>query len=210
MFELSTIAACISGVAPGTVEAIIRVESAGNPLALATNPRQTLPPVRTLAQARELLDKLLAQGVNVDIGLMQINSQHLKRFSVSGRDLLDPCTNVFVGSSILASDYQRALLKHQGNAQNALRAALSAYNTGSLSRGLTNGYVNKILEAAGITDGPAGVPKVIMSSPMRVEFNTGENNAATPVQVVANKDGDQSLLWRVDPKRSGARWSGTR
>ena len=51
---------------------------------------------------------------------------------------------------ILTADYAEAA-RRQGEGQPALRAALSAYNTGDFSRGFRNGYVARYY-------GPGGVP----------------------------------------------------
>src|SRR5690606_23328138 len=55
----------------------------------------------------------------------------------------------------------------------ALRAALSCYNTGNFRRGLANGYVGKVLTQAGIKV-PALVPLTDATAPQAV--------AGTPAQ----------------------------
>lgn len=62
---------------------------------------------------------------SVDVGLMQINSQHFKtlnRFNISEQSLLDPCVNVHVGAWILS----RAIKEHGPTWR-----AVGAYNAGS-------------------------------------------------------------------------------
>ena len=145
------ILACANGVSPVTTAAIIQVESAGAPLAIATNPYRSLPAVKDIEQAAALVDGLLKQGVNVDIGLMQINSQHLPKLGLTPKALLDPCTNIYIGTTILHQAYARRS-KRESSSQNALRSALSIYNTGSPTNGKRNGYVDKVLSAAGLTD----------------------------------------------------------
>ena len=47
---------------------------------------------------------------SIDIGVMQVNSSHLKRladFGIEKSDLLQPCTNVMVGAWVLATNIQK-------------------------------------------------------------------------------------------------------
>lgn len=144
MVEIALIAACSNGVAPETLQAIIDTESGGRVLAIATNPPRQLPNVTTAEEAGRLLNDLIAKRISVDIGLMQINSQHIARFKLQPADLFDPCTNIFVGSTILSEGYSEAS-KRLGPGQAALREALSIYNTGDPRAGFSNGYVGRVV-----------------------------------------------------------------
>ena len=133
--------ACAANVAPVTLAAVIRVESAGDPLALHVNglvgpqPRPT-----SLADAVNLAERAIHLGYSVDLGLMQVNSRNLAALGYSIRQVLDPCTNIRGGARILTADYAEAA-RSRGEGQAALQAALSAYNTGDFDRGFSNGYV---------------------------------------------------------------------
>ena len=77
------------------------------------------------------------------MGYAQINSQHysnpdgfLKKAGYRVEDMLDPCTNLRAGALILGEAYLR---------YHDIRQALSVYNTGSTTKGFTNGYVDKVL-----------------------------------------------------------------
>ncbi|RNK88855.1 transglycosylase, partial [Xanthomonas vasicola pv. vasculorum] len=72
-------------------------------------------------------------GRSTDIGLMQINSQHLGKFGLTPIDLLDPCTNIRVGTTILSQNYAQTWAKYRAE-KPALLGALSMYNTGNESR----------------------------------------------------------------------------
>lgn len=143
--------ACAANVAPVTLEAVIRVESGGNPLAINVNHLSGPQPRPTsLADAVAAAQSYVARGYNVDLGLMQVNSRNLAALGVTIEQVLDPCANVRAGAVILTANYAEAV-RSRGEGQRALQAALSAYNTGSFYRGFANGYVARYY-------GPGGVP----------------------------------------------------
>ena len=133
--------ACAPNIAPATLEAVIGVESGGNPLAINVNGVRVQPPLATsAAEAARTAESYILRGYSVDIGLMQVNSRNLAALGVTVELVLDPCTNIRSGAAILASDYAEAARRY-GEGQAALQAALSAYNTGDFARGFGNGYV---------------------------------------------------------------------
>ena len=142
MIDAALIQACAPNVEAETVLAIIRVESGGDLIALATNRPSgavRLRP-RDFALAVALATAEIRRGNSVDIGLMQINSRNLPRLGLTVETVLDPCRNLAAGARILTDAYDTASRKH-GDGQGALRAALSAYNTGNQLAGFRNGYV---------------------------------------------------------------------
>jgi type IV secretion system protein VirB1 len=143
--------ACATNVAPVTLEAVVRVESGGNPFALHVNglvgPQ---PQPATVADAVRLAERYIRRGYSVDLSLMQVNSRNLAALGYSIAQVLDPCTNIRAGAAILTANYAEAV-RSRGEGQAALQAALSAYNTGNFFRGFANGYVAKYY-------GPGGVP----------------------------------------------------
>jgi len=146
---LALVLTCAPAVHPNTMLAIVRVESGGNAVAVNVNsaagPRSHRP--RDLDAAVAIVDAAITAGDSADIGLMQINTKNLGWLRLTVRDAFDPCKNVAAGAEVLARNYQRALATHPPG-QPALRAALSAYNTGSLSRGFANGYVQRFYAGA--------------------------------------------------------------
>ncbi|MES2206794.1 MAG: lytic transglycosylase domain-containing protein [Pseudomonadota bacterium] len=139
---------CAPHVAPETMAAIVRTESQFQPLAIGINGGARL--VRQPATKKEAVitaKSLIGQGYNIDLGLGQVNSSNLAKTSLSIEDAFDPCRNLAASSSILKNNYERARQK-QLNSQEALFAALSAYNTGNFSKGFTNGYVQKVVANA--------------------------------------------------------------
>jgi type IV secretion system protein VirB1 len=145
--------ACAANIAPATLEAVIQVESRGDPLLLYVNGLGAAQP-RHAADAKDaaaLARGYIAQGYSVDLGLMQVNSRNLAALGYTVEQLLDdPCTNIRAGAAVLTADYAAAVRTH-GDGQPSLQAALSAYNTGDFHRGFANGYVARYY-------GPGGSP----------------------------------------------------
>lgn len=148
MIDAALIEACAPAVAVETIQAIVRVESGGDPLALASNRPSGAKRLRasSITEAIAITMREIRAGNSVDIGLMQINSRNLARLNLSVETVLEPCANIAAGAAILTESYDRAV-KFHGDGQPALHAALSAYNTGNLQRGFQNGYVAKYTTA---------------------------------------------------------------
>lgn len=139
---------CGAGVHPDTLNAIIKVESNYNQLAIYDNTTGASYRPQSKEQAIYLTGNFLSSGHSIDIGLMQINSQHLAKLNIDYKDLFDPCYNIAIGTKILSSFYREHA---RGNPTDqpdmTLLKALSSYNTGNPRKGKR--YVNKILKAAG-------------------------------------------------------------
>jgi len=127
--------------------AVVAVESGGDALALHDNTLGRSFRARDRAQAATWAGILIGMGHSVDLGLSQIDSSSLGWVGLSVADAFDPCRNLRAGSTILGWDYASASARF-GPGQTALRAALGAYNTGSLYEGAA--YVDRILAAAGL------------------------------------------------------------
>jgi len=142
-------ALCAPTVSPITLSAIVRTESGGNPHALHINgPAAGLThSPRNREEAAQVAHRALDAGYSVDLGLMQVNTNTARPFHYSVEQLLDPCTNLAVGSSILTQAYSHTARLY-GPGQRALRIALSIYNTGSPRRGIENGYVRRVVRRA--------------------------------------------------------------
>jgi type IV secretion system protein VirB1 len=139
--------ACALNVAPATVQAIINVESSGNPIALNVNRLGHAVHPHDAAEAAAMARTYINRGYSVDLGLMQINSRNLADLGLTVEQALDPCTNIRGGGEILRADYASAAQRF-GEGQGALLAALSAYNTGTFDRGFRNGYVSRYFASA--------------------------------------------------------------
>lgn len=139
---------CAPNVGVRTMTAIVRVESAGDPLAIHDNTIDRAFSPHSNAEAVAWAKQLIALNHSVDLGLAQINNANLPRLGMSLREAFDACTNLRGGATILGSDYRQAAVQF-GPGQFALRRAIGAYNTGSLFAGAT--YVARILAAAGLS-----------------------------------------------------------
>jgi type IV secretion system protein VirB1 len=148
-------------IAPlNTLRAVVQVESSGNPNAMQIDfPKAllkrwglamgTLRLKRQPINQREALNWLAYfqnYDIFVDLGLMQVSTAEAKRRGVSSESLFEPCTNLRVGWQILEDDY-RIEQQTYGPGQEALRHAISRYNTGDPQKGIANGYLGRVLAA---------------------------------------------------------------
>lgn len=144
MIDLLFIQMCSTpGVHPRTTLEIIRVESGFNEFAI--NPNQSslrIPSASSKSEAILISRGLVEKGLSPDLGLMQINYKNLKRYSFTLEESFEPCANIRLGSKILKENYLQAR-RLMGDSEMALKAALSAYNTGNFKAGFGNGYVEK-------------------------------------------------------------------
>ena len=149
MIDLPALAQqCAPTVAIETIAAVVSHESKTNPFAIGINggARISRQPVNQ-QEAIETAKKLLGMGLSIDLGLAQINIVNLSRLGLTVEQVFEPCTNLRAAQTVLRACYDPAARRH-GHGQVALQAALSCYNTGSYSRGLSNGYVASVYKLA--------------------------------------------------------------
>ena len=142
--------ACAPAIAPDTMLAVIGVESSGNPYAIGVVDGRLERQPETLAEAVSTARALEAAGWNYSVGLAQVNRQHFDRFGFDGARAFDPCANVAAGAEILAECYGRARAGERDE-QQALRAALSCYYSGTFTVGQRadasgTSYVDRIMQ----------------------------------------------------------------
>ncbi|MEZ0411247.1 lytic transglycosylase domain-containing protein [Escherichia coli] len=149
---------CAPTVHHDTMLDMAKVESGLNPFAIAvvTTPIKSYLP-KNRQEAIERINALEKADQDYSIGLMQINRRNFNRFSVTGQDLLDPCTNMRVAEKIMVDCYNRG---------RSLKNALSCYYSGNFETGQkkekafsNTSYVERI---AGKELSPT--PKVIVPS----------------------------------------------
>lgn len=174
---------CAPHVAPSTMNAIVQVESGGNPLAMNINGEQRL--------ARQPKDKqeasrwaawLISHGYSVDLGLAQVNSRNLQRLGVTAAQMFEPCDNLKSGAKILTENYAAAA-RQLGPERQATAAAISAYNTGNYRSGISNGYVAKVAAAANGTDTDAPPLVATKKSSGATRANLADSGSAKVVWV---------------------------
>lgn len=146
---LQLIGACAPTVAPTTLASVLRAESGFDPNLLHVNGAGggDIHPATQADAIVQAIELVVVQRKSVDLGLSQLNSVNLQALGLSVAEALDPCKNLAGAAKVLSAGY-RAASQAQPDPQQALRMALSAYNTGSPSRGFANGYVGKVEQAA--------------------------------------------------------------
>lgn len=136
---------CAPSVAPEIMEKLVRTESGFNRFAIGVNgaERRSHTPTSHVEAVRIARD-LISQGHSIDMGLGQINSANLEWLGLTLDAVFDSCTNLNASERVLRDGYDRAR-KRGSNPETALHQALSAYNTGTFTRGFSNGYVERVM-----------------------------------------------------------------
>ena len=158
---ITLIAGCAPGAAPSTMLAVATTESALYPYAISVNrPTQIAQAIglansqiqlarqpRSKQEAIQWMRWLLGHGVTVSVGLLQVNTENAGLFHLRPEQLFEPCTNIAVGSALLAQAYatEKRLAPYDPD---ALLRALSRYNSGTYDLGFDNGYVATVLRNA--------------------------------------------------------------
>jgi len=174
---------CAPNVDSSTLRAVVTGESSHNPLAININKgKQLVNKPKTKEEAILIVNKLLKDGVNFDAGMGQINSKNMEWLKLSSADLFDSCKNLEAAAKVLIYCYKTASKKF-GEGQKSLRAALSCYNTGSLERGFSNGYVKKIVQHSKTRRNKFTVPAILDDGDVSA-FDSTQKNLAS----VENKD----------------------
>jgi type IV secretion system protein VirB1 len=136
---------CAANVPVSTLEAIARTESALYPYALSINRPHQFARRQGWNRGTITLERQPAslEEAIVSIGLLQVNIEHAALLHLTAEQLFDPCTNLRSGAALLSTTYAETARIH-GEGFAALDSALSYYNTGSPTAGLTNGYVQQV------------------------------------------------------------------
>lgn len=145
--QLST--ACAPTVALNAMRAIVASESNFKIYAIGVNgPRHISHNPKSFDEAVRVAKGLIADGKSIDLGLGQINIANFEHLGLSVETVFDPCTNLKAAEAVLRDGYERAR-KAGADPDRAYEMALSAYNTGSFTKGFENGYVSRVLKNTG-------------------------------------------------------------
>ena len=149
---------CAPEIATEAVVPLVVTESGGDALAVNVNKG---PRVRagSVGEGAAIVRRYMAAGYTVDVGLAQINSANFVRLGVTVEQVFEPCTNLKLASTVLQQGYGMATRYYTG--LDAISATYSLYNTGTLTRGIRNGYVGRVWTAAanlGSVQAPPAMP----------------------------------------------------
>lgn len=146
---------CAPEIATEALVPLVVTESGGDDLSINVNKG---PRVRaaTVAEGAALVRRYMVAGYTVDVGLAQINSANFARLGITVEQAFEPCTNLHLASSVLQAGYGLASRHYSG--LDAISAAYSLYNTGTLTRGFRNGYVARVWSSASAMGSIAAPP----------------------------------------------------
>ena len=142
----SLLALCAPLVHPATAQALVSVESAGNPYAIGVVGGRLDRQPRNLGEALVTVRRLAADRWNFSIGLAQINRHNLGRLGLTLRSGFEPCQNLRAMQSILVACLERAVPARR--APEPVHQALSCYYSGNSTIGFQHGYVQRVLGMA--------------------------------------------------------------
>lgn len=179
---------CAPNVSPVTMAAIVEQESGFNPYAIGVNGDYILErQPQTKEEAIETVLWLEQEGQkSLDLGLGQISTKNREHYELSLNDSFDACKNLSVAADILTKNYASAIAKgFQG--QDALTAAISQYNTGSITAGFENGYVQKVV--SNVSPEAIQVPSLSNKvAPVQLEAHQTVSIKKYPPESIYHKD----------------------
>lgn len=153
---------CAPEVATEAVVPLVVTESGGNTLQINVNKGPRVQ-AASVERAATLVSRYMAAGYTVDVGLAQVNSGNFARFGVSVEQAFEPCTNLRLASAVLQEGYARASRVFAG--LDAISATYSLYNSGSMTRGLRNGYVGRVWANAAASGAIDAAPSLAVTQP---------------------------------------------
>ena len=190
MFDLST---CPDFAVPASVmQAIIRVESAGNPYAIGVVGDTLMRQPKNLLEAVATARQLENAGHNYSVGLAQVNRINFAAQKITSFEhAFGACANVLAGSRILADCYKRSLSDWP--------KAFSCYYSGNFETGFKHGYVQKVMAqfqnpSANALISESYFPKTLIKQLKESPLIQNESSNSN----IGQKEGDRAAIAR-DP-----------
>ena len=135
---------CAPQVSPVLMQALVRAESAWQPLAIGMDKAQgAVKQPATLAEAIATAKDLAAAGRRFSVGLAQIHVSNVALYGMTWEQAFDACQNLALGQKILWNFYHRASASGYSGVA-AIWAALRGYNSGGVDRAVSDEYANRI------------------------------------------------------------------
>lgn len=127
------VAECAPNVEASTMQALVMHESSGNPYAIGSDPPIAEQP-KNKEEAILMAKSLIDMGVNVSLGLGQINHKNFNALKMTIETAFEYCPNIKAADKILSDCFKRA--SNEGyKEQEALQAAFSCYYSNNFKRG---------------------------------------------------------------------------
>ncbi len=120
---------CTNGVHPETVIAIIEFVTGRDPYVmtmLAADGKRISASTENRREAIRKSIEYIEADIPISVGLMQVSDRYWLEYDVTVMDMLEPCTNIRVGTTILKRQYLEAV-NDVGLNNHAMRIALSRY-----------------------------------------------------------------------------------
>ncbi|MBO9648888.1 MAG: transglycosylase SLT domain-containing protein [Variovorax sp.] len=119
---------------------VVHVESSANPYAIGVVGGRLQRQPKNLEEAVATARMLEAKGYNFSLGIAQVNRHNLQKYGLDSHEkAFDPCSNLSVGSRILAGCYT--------SAGGDWGKAFSCYYSGNFVKGFQDGYVQKVYDS---------------------------------------------------------------
>ncbi len=185
-------------VSPDVLISVASTESGLDPLAIHDNATGAVLHPETRGEAIALAYRLIAANHRPDLGLMQINSPaNMRRTGLTVESAFDPCASIRAGAQVLLDDYQDGATTREKRV--AVLRALSAYNTGNSTAGLTT-YVPSVLTSARkVIPALATLGLAPFADFHRPPVQERVNNAAAPNEVFIHPaSGTRELVFSVN------------
>lgn len=184
---------CAPQIATETLAAVVSVESSFQPFAIRINSDHPLADQpSTKAEAIESATILIAEGVDIDLGLGGINSGDLGRLGLTVGNAFDLCLNLEATATLLEGYYQVALQAGAGAAQAETVMLRSYFGNGDASAGEMVAYDSRVLAERGRLSGR--LDKIEIAEVPRLRTGDGAEPA------IAAGNGDSQ------PQASAPRW----